>query len=70
MHAFFLAVLLLATGTMTAAWSAPTFCKGLDCPRYTVIKSLGDGVELRRYEPGEMGVAVKRVQLLTCAIFC
>jgi hypothetical protein len=31
-------------------WAAPAFCKGLDCPKYTVLKLLGDGVELRRYE--------------------
>lgn len=33
-------------------WAAPAFCKGLECPKYTVLKTLGDGVELRRYEGG------------------
>lgn len=49
----FLATLLVCT-TMAAAqaWTAPAFCKGLDCPKYTVVKQLGDGIELRRYEPG------------------
>jgi hypothetical protein len=43
---------LLVCITMAAGWTAPAFCKGLDCPKFTVVKQLGDGVELRRYEPG------------------
>lgn len=47
-----LSVALLSSMHTAEAWSAPAFCKGLDCPKYTVLKTLGDGVELRRYEPG------------------
>jgi hypothetical protein len=43
--------LAIMAGSATAQWNAPAFCKGLECPKYTVVKSLGDGVELRRYEP-------------------
>jgi hypothetical protein len=46
------AILLVFCITMAAGWTAPAFCKGLDCPKFTVVKQLGDGVELRRYEPG------------------
>lgn len=47
-------LLLLATLSMAgaaAAWTAPAFCKGLECPRFEVLKRLGDNIELRRYEP-------------------
>jgi hypothetical protein len=48
-----LALLAIMAGSASAQWSAPAFCKGLECPKYTVVKSLGDGVELRRYEPSK-----------------
>lgn len=44
---------LLVSCTMTSAWQAPAFCNGNECPKYSVEKQLGDGVELRRYEPSE-----------------
>lgn len=51
------AVLAAAAGGAMALshdkkWAAqPAFCKGLDCPKFSVLRSLGDGIELRRYEP-------------------
>lgn len=50
-------VLLLACAAPAMAqaqqqWKAPSFYKGLEGPQFTVLKTLGDGVELRRYEPG------------------
>lgn len=34
-----------------AQWVAPAFYKGLEGPKFSVLKK-GDGWELRRYEPG------------------
>lgn len=42
---------LLVSCSMASAWQAPAFCNGNECPKYTVVKQLGDGIELRRYEP-------------------
>jgi hypothetical protein len=33
------------------SWEPPKFCRGMDCPRFEVLQTLG-GLELRRYEPG------------------
>lgn len=47
-------VLLVTVSTITAiqAPSNPSFCRNLDCPRYTVINTF-NGYELRRYEPSQ-----------------
>jgi len=37
-------------------WQAPAFCKELECPKYQLVKKIGDDIELRRYEPGALGV--------------
>lgn len=36
--------------TQTKNKKQPDFCKGLECPKFTVLKTLPDGIELRRYE--------------------
>merc|ERR1711976_735583 len=33
----------------TDDWVKPSFCKGLDCPKYTVLEQF-EGYELREYE--------------------
>ncbi|KAF6257098.1 heme-binding protein 2-like protein [Scenedesmus sp. NREL 46B-D3] len=46
-------------GTTVANFVAPAFYKGLEGPKFTVLKKIGDNIELRRYEPGSW-VSVQR----------
>lgn len=46
------AVLLVASAPAARA-QAPAFCKDLKCPKFSVVKTLKDGIELRKYEPCE-----------------
>uniref|UniRef100_A0A383W6F1 SOUL heme-binding protein n=1 Tax=Tetradesmus obliquus TaxID=3088 RepID=A0A383W6F1_TETOB len=46
-------------GTAAAQFVAPAFYKGLQGPKFTVLKKIGDNIELRRYEPGSW-VSIKR----------
>ncbi|XP_061168022.1 heme-binding protein 2-like [Saccostrea echinata] len=45
-------LLITVSTTTTQAPSNPSFCRDLDCPRYTVINTF-KGYELRRYEPSQ-----------------
>lgn len=38
-------------GAAAQQWQAPAFCKDLECPKYQLVKKIGDDIELRRYEP-------------------
>ncbi|KAF8064606.1 HEBP2 [Scenedesmus sp. PABB004] len=40
-----------AAAQAAANWAAPAFYKGLEGPKFTVLKSFDGGFELRRYEP-------------------
>lgn len=50
-RACFVALLCAMAAARTSEWAAPSFCKGLECPRYTLVKKISDDIELRRYEP-------------------
>ncbi|GBF98126.1 hypothetical protein Rsub_10873, partial [Raphidocelis subcapitata] len=45
-----LAALCVAAAAPARAQQAPAFCKGLACPRFSVLKDV-KGIELRKYEP-------------------
>jgi hypothetical protein len=47
------ALVAVAAAQGGSAPQAPPFCKGLECPKYTVLKKVGNDIELRRYEPCE-----------------
>lgn len=42
-------VAVLSLASVAAGSDRPPFCRGLDCPEYTVLDS-GDGIELREYK--------------------
>lgn len=39
------------SASASSGWVAPAFYKGLDGPKFTVLKTLPDGIELRKYAP-------------------
>lgn len=47
-----LLVLALGAGTAQAqsSWKKPSFCRDIDCPMFSVVKTLPNGVELRKYD--------------------
>lgn len=51
-----------------AAWTAPDFCKGLECPQFTVVKTLPGGIELRRYEPASWASVTSKAMDMDAAM--
>ena len=49
---FFAALLVLSDAKPYRTGSEPSFCHGLDCPKYSVVSSK-DGYEVRKYEPSK-----------------
>ncbi|KAF5840706.1 regulatory factor, effector binding domain-containing protein [Dunaliella salina] len=46
---------VLSSGQKITSWEKPAFCRDLDCPPFSTLKTLGSdgGVELRKYSPGQ-----------------
>lgn len=44
------AVMILKTVTSTSKWVAPSYCGGLECPRFNILQQLNANIEIREYE--------------------
>jgi hypothetical protein len=45
-----LAGLIMNSFSSKETWTAPTFCKGYECPRYKLVQTLENQIEIREYE--------------------
>ncbi len=44
------AVMILKTVTSTTKWVAPSYCGGLECPKFNILEQLNTNIEIREYE--------------------
>jgi hypothetical protein len=45
-----LTAMVLKSATSSSKWVAPSFCGGLECPKFNVVQKINDAIEIREYE--------------------
>lgn len=44
------ALMIIKTVTSSSKWVAPSYCGGLECPRFNIVQQLSANIEIREYE--------------------